>query len=1331
MERDERSSVAAGPLVAKVQKCTMGSGATFDSFAQATTFRQIVQSFNQLCLAHGIDPTDYDTLYAKLHGVDSGSDSSKAQTFFSLIDKRFNHPIYLNQKVAKQLDVLIVGAGPCGLRAAIECRLLGAHVVVIEQRDKFTRNNVLHLWPFVTEDLKSLGVKIFYPKFCTGCIDHISIRQLQCVLLKVALCVGVQVYDSVSFVDYQKPTIRPDGTVGGWTALLEPPNHILSEYEFDILIGADGKRNTVKGFAKDCMRAQLAIGITANFKNMRTAAEILVPELSGVAYLYRQSFFNRMEEEIGVQLENIVYYKDDTHYFVMSAKKKSLLKKKVLKQDYDEISLLLAKDNIDQEMLCKFATETANFATENKLPLNFVTNTRGDCDVAMFDFTCMYKAQHSTRLYEHGGKFLLTTIVGDSLYEPFWPTGSGCARGFLGVFDSAWMIRELGLRERPTIEIIADRERVYSLLGKASKDNMKKALSLYTIDPTTRYSCIELVARSEKVKCHVDFQNAEALGDNDIWDPRNGQPYGLESANRDKLRLWRFCDGVLAPAFTLHRRVINFSAQSWGDGFPLAFLMGRFRGDLVNLKEHCTERDADKMVKAVLEAIEREYGLAAPCEGIEEWEQLDDGERYQYIKSLVTHLKRDQEHVRKAFSSTPRIANRKRVRVNTSNTYKSEQIQRATEMLKSQFTDNDSSNAKAVEKSLEAQREIIERTVDISPDVETKHFTKKPFVERLDPVKLCRVEQIISGQLEKDQSEQFHNTRFVTSAAKTRRLDRTDLEEMEQKLEKTGMGVLIDKDKIHSMSSKEEKMMRMSAADARSFALGGFKDDCEKFKDIDSRLEKADKQLKNTALSGVTIVSQIRGVPSTKKGPPPPTPPKSVRPNVPEVPMRANAPENAPRPVSMPATSDSLYSSINSRRRNPCALCSNEVYLAEQLLVEKKVVHKRCFRCCYCEQPLRLGNHGTDRAITEAYGIRFFCSQHMAMSYRDKVARIEKHTKRANRASVAIVQPLPPVPASLTPKTAATNTISNAQSKTITETPNEKQPVFGLHSINSPDAYKQRTIERIQAIAEQPKISASLTPERAEFQCVRPSSSRRKQPARELNEAFLLTSDDEEVDDTKWTKFRSRGESSQSSEIESSFSSCTESDTGLLLVGLISLRLISLEDVESVASDVEDHFTDCQEWLQDCLGDQLRDYFEEHPDEEVTMQNAEEVLNLYNKMIQGEALTEADCPNTPEGTEPLNGSIYYTTRSKFNSPKEESDEEKSSGSNGDLLDNTISGFGARFSLNHCPNDALSTSPSSRVYDTDAPATAEDTQTIDASAFTLVCQSHKIMRRKHD
>lgn len=65
---------------------------------------------------------------------------------------------------------------------------------------------MLHLWPYTIVDLKNLGAKKFYGKFCAGSIDHISIRKLQCILLKVALLVGVQVHFNVSFEELMEPT---------------------------------------------------------------------------------------------------------------------------------------------------------------------------------------------------------------------------------------------------------------------------------------------------------------------------------------------------------------------------------------------------------------------------------------------------------------------------------------------------------------------------------------------------------------------------------------------------------------------------------------------------------------------------------------------------------------------------------------------------------------------------------------------------------------------------------------------------------------------------------------------------------------------------------------------------------------------------------------------------------------------------------------------------------------------------------------------------------------------------------------------------------------------
>lgn len=62
----------------------------------------------------------------------------------------------------------------------------------------------------------------------------------------------------------------------GWRALVSPEDHAVSHYEFDVLIGADGKRNTLEGFKRKEFRGKLAIAITANFINKRTEAEAKV-----------------------------------------------------------------------------------------------------------------------------------------------------------------------------------------------------------------------------------------------------------------------------------------------------------------------------------------------------------------------------------------------------------------------------------------------------------------------------------------------------------------------------------------------------------------------------------------------------------------------------------------------------------------------------------------------------------------------------------------------------------------------------------------------------------------------------------------------------------------------------------------------------------------------------------------------------------------------------------------------------------------------------------------------------------------------------------------------
>lgn len=88
---------------------------------------------------------------------------------------------------------------------------------------------------------------------------------------------------------------------------------------------------------------------------------------------------------------------------------------------------------------------------------------------------------------------LLIGLVGDSLLEPFWPTGSGCGRGFLSAMDSGWMCREWAIRkcsisnQESVLSVLRERESIYRLLPQTKPDNLCQNYASYTLNPTSRY----------------------------------------------------------------------------------------------------------------------------------------------------------------------------------------------------------------------------------------------------------------------------------------------------------------------------------------------------------------------------------------------------------------------------------------------------------------------------------------------------------------------------------------------------------------------------------------------------------------------------------------------------------------------------------------------------------------------------------------------------------------------------------------------------------------------------------------------------------------------------
>ena len=221
----------------------------FDQFMSASTLKSVVTTFRRICQLLDLKPGAFCEFYPNfkkgLAGSHTQTKNWKAQSVFNKIDRKASHRIYQrsannqqtassgaghsgpgltrhhakgfspqtsvqNNSILEDQNCLIIGGGPCGLRTAIELQLLGAsHVVVIEKRDRFSRNNVLHLWPFVIADLKQMAGKKFYGKFCAGSIDHVSIRQLQLMLLKFALILGVDFIENITFDEICPKSLVP------------------------------------------------------------------------------------------------------------------------------------------------------------------------------------------------------------------------------------------------------------------------------------------------------------------------------------------------------------------------------------------------------------------------------------------------------------------------------------------------------------------------------------------------------------------------------------------------------------------------------------------------------------------------------------------------------------------------------------------------------------------------------------------------------------------------------------------------------------------------------------------------------------------------------------------------------------------------------------------------------------------------------------------------------------------------------------------------------------------------------------------------------------------
>ncbi|VDN23318.1 unnamed protein product [Gongylonema pulchrum] len=396
--------------------------------------------------------------------------------------------------------------------------------------------------------------------------------------------------------------------------------------------------------------------------------------------------------------------------------------------------------------------------------------------------------------------------------------------------------------------------------------------------------------------------------------------------------------------------------------------------------------------------------IEPPCgEELTDWVHTDEETRVAYISAVVEALKDNPQRmremlvndIRRSTASHKRKANRQ---VDASRAKKSEPIRRRASDLLNAFSSTavlKEDNERATEEFIRMNLSELDDEGDSTQELKscrrldktmyaqtsavepTKYWTKRPAVDRLNPERLCAVERIVSGEVEREKTRELYRSKQRMANILTRKMDKRDIDEMELKLEQTAMGLLFNKEQFRVLTSKEQKVVCANAAAARQTVSEGFKRDDEKYKDIDEKLAKADSLLKNQNLAGVDIVSRMKiqngmttGSRSPKSGkPPPPLPSKKTASDENSSVSQTEDQNNAavryssPRPFSMPVLESTCYDSVNARRQINCQLCSEVVYLAERMQVEGMFIHKKCFRCAFCGQPLRLGNCAQDRNL--------------------------------------------------------------------------------------------------------------------------------------------------------------------------------------------------------------------------------------------------------------------------------------------------------------------------------------------------------------------------------
>ena len=301
--RGGAGAVPASPVACAPVACAPGtspgasaSASTADAFARflgAADALEVQKAYDETLASLGLERATLAKLCECLAPVLP----HRSRQLLSALELRAAQPQYTWAKnrprgVRSVLSVVIVGAGPVGLRTAIELALVGAQCVVLEGRERFSRLQVLHLWEWVETDLIENGIKLLDPSiFSATDLRRCTTAQLQHSLLKVALVLGVRVRFNTRVETL--PSLTESLKAQGLRRV-------------DVLVDASGARCALLatlGFDQPvAFRSARALCIVISLMNRKTPEELQVRESTWSQQYYQTEFASLAAAGVSLQV---------------------------------------------------------------------------------------------------------------------------------------------------------------------------------------------------------------------------------------------------------------------------------------------------------------------------------------------------------------------------------------------------------------------------------------------------------------------------------------------------------------------------------------------------------------------------------------------------------------------------------------------------------------------------------------------------------------------------------------------------------------------------------------------------------------------------------------------------------------------------------------------------------------------------------------------------------------------------------------------------------------------------------------------------------------------